>query len=60
MFLILLLLVSLSGVAACASLSNLPSAQPNLGSSGAVYPINIVATSGIVTLNTQITLTIMQ
>jgi hypothetical protein len=59
-WLLIMLLVTVLGVNACSSLSNLPPARPNLGSSPAVYPINIVATTGIVTINTQITLTVMQ
>jgi 6-phosphogluconolactonase (cycloisomerase 2 family) len=54
------LLVALLNMSACNGLSNLPPAKPILGSSPSVYPINIVATSGIVTISTQITLTIMQ
>ncbi|HWF14165.1 MAG TPA: hypothetical protein VG272_10550, partial [Candidatus Acidoferrales bacterium] len=54
------LLMTVLGVSACSGLSNLPPAKPNLGSSSVIYAINIVATSGIVTINTQITLTVMQ
>ncbi|HET6144365.1 MAG TPA: beta-propeller fold lactonase family protein [Candidatus Acidoferrales bacterium] len=54
------LLITVLGVSACSGLSNLPPAKPNLGSSSVIYAINIVATSGIVTINTQITLTVMQ
>lgn len=59
---VFLLLTAVLSLTACASLADSPPVQPNtyLGPPLGTYPIVIAGTSGKVTINTQVTLTIVQ
>lgn len=59
LFLIALLLSILLSLTACGSMVISPPVQGDTGTPSGIYMINVAATSGSVTINTQITLTIM-